>query len=50
MRASVMHEADGPESLRYEEVETPEPEPGEVLVRIEAAGVNRMDAEMIKGT
>lgn len=43
-----MHEADGPESLRYEEVETPEP--GEVLVRIEAAGVNRMDAEMIRGT
>lgn len=49
MKASVMREAGGPESLQYEDVETPEPTSEDVLVRIEAAGVNRMDAEMIKG-
>ena len=30
----------GPEVLKLEEVPTPQPGPGEVLVRIRAAGVN----------
>src|SRR5919198_2652291 len=34
MRAQVFH---GPGDLRYEEVAVPEPGPGEVLLRIEAA-------------
>jgi NADPH:quinone reductase len=40
MRAIVMHETGGPEVLRLEEVPVPELEPGQVLVRTEAIGVN----------
>ena len=43
MRAVVIHETGGPEVLRVEEVPEPEPGEGEVLVRVEAAGVNRFD-------
>ncbi len=39
----MIHETGGPEVLRYEEVPDPEPGEGEVLVRIEAAGVNHYD-------
>ncbi|WP_251096012.1 zinc-dependent alcohol dehydrogenase family protein [Streptomyces sp. Caat 7-52] len=37
------HETGGPEVLRLEDVEPGEPGPGEVLLRIEAIGVNRAD-------
>lgn len=40
MRAIRLHEHGGPDVLRYEEVPIPEPGPGEVLVRVHAAGVN----------
>ncbi|MCY4489279.1 MAG: quinone oxidoreductase [Deltaproteobacteria bacterium] len=43
MRAVRVHELGGPEVLRYEEVETPEPGPGEALVKVAAAGVNYLD-------
>ena len=43
MRAVVIHETGGPEVLRVGEVPEPEPSEGEVLVRVEAAGVNRFD-------
>lgn len=43
MRAVVVHEAGGPEVLRVEEVPDPRPDKGEVLVRVEAAGVNHID-------
>ncbi|QMV12099.1 zinc-binding dehydrogenase [Streptomyces lincolnensis] len=43
MRAVRLHEHGGPEVLRYEEVPVPEPGPGEVLVRVHAAGVNPPD-------
>ena len=38
------HASGGPEVLRIEEVDPGEPGPGEVLVRIEAIGVNRAEA------
>ncbi|HEX6510874.1 MAG TPA: zinc-binding dehydrogenase [Chloroflexota bacterium] len=41
MKAVVMHEFGGPEVLRFEEVPTPEPGPGEVLVKVGAVSVNR---------
>jgi NADPH:quinone reductase-like Zn-dependent oxidoreductase len=41
MMASVFHEHGGPEVLHYEEVSTPRPGPGEALVRVHAATVNR---------
>ncbi|GAB4544440.1 MAG: quinone oxidoreductase [Anaerolineae bacterium] len=43
MKAIRVHEYGGPEVLRYEEVPLPEPGPGEVRVKIEAAGVNYID-------
>lgn len=43
MRAVRLHEHGGPEVLRYEEVPVPDPGPGEVLVRVHAAGVNPPD-------
>ncbi len=42
-RAIRMHEAGGPEVLRYEEIPVGEPGPGEARVRIGAAGVNYVD-------
>ncbi|MCU1437481.1 MAG: quinone oxidoreductase [Naasia sp.] len=41
--AIVIRELGGPEVLRYEEVERPEPGPGEVLIQTAAVGVNFVD-------
>jgi NADPH:quinone reductase-like Zn-dependent oxidoreductase len=49
VRAVVIHETGGPEVLRVEEVPEPEPGDGEVLVRVEAAGVNRFDLNQRAG-
>jgi NADPH2:quinone reductase len=43
MKAMRVHAPGGPEALRYEEVERPVPGPGQVVVKIEAAGVNFID-------
>jgi NADPH:quinone reductase-like Zn-dependent oxidoreductase len=47
MKAVVFHEWGGPEVLRVEEVPTPNPGPGEVLLRVRAASVMRtLDCEV----
>src|SRR3989442_4054821 len=43
MKAIRVHTPGGPEALRYEDIERPAPGPGQVLVKIEAAGVNFID-------
>ncbi len=43
MRAVVMHERGGPDVLRYEEIPTPQPGAGDVLVAVRAATVNHTD-------
>src|SRR6266498_1033050 len=43
VRAVVLREAGGPEVLRVEEVPDPLPGEGEVLVRVEAVGINHVD-------
>jgi NADPH2:quinone reductase len=43
MRAAVVAEFGDPEVLTWSEWPDPEPEPGQVVVAIEAAGVNRAD-------
>ncbi len=43
MKAVRVHATGGPEVLQLEEVPTPSPGPGEVLIRVEAAGVNFID-------
>ncbi|MFD8013779.1 NADP-dependent oxidoreductase [Streptomyces sp. NPDC058955] len=49
MRAVRQHEYGGPEVLRVEEVERPEPLWTEVLVRVHAAGVNPVDCKTRSG-
>jgi NADPH2:quinone reductase len=50
MKAIRVHEFGGPENLKYEEIPTPKPGAGEVLVKIHAAGVNPYDTYMRTGT
>jgi NADPH2:quinone reductase len=50
MKAIRVHEFGGPPVLKLEEIPDPQPGPGEVLVRVRAAGVNPVDAYMHTGT
>src|SRR5216683_376871 len=43
MQAIRIHETGGPEVMLLEEVETPAPGQGEVLIKVAAAGVNYSD-------
>ena len=49
MKAVIIRETGGPDKLLYEEVNTPSPGAGEVLVRIRAAGVNHLDHDIREG-
>lgn len=49
MKAIRFHAYGGPDVLRLEEIPVPEIQSGEVLVRIQAAGVNFLDAYQRKG-
>lgn len=49
MRAVVVSEPGGVEALEVVDVEVPRPGPGEVLVRVTAAGVNRADLMQRRG-
>ncbi len=48
-RVVRFHELGGPEVLRIEEVDLPEPGPGEVRIRVKALGLNRAEALMRSG-
>src|SRR5207244_1725342 len=50
MKAIRVHEFGGPEVLRLEEVATPQPGPGQVLVRMHAIGVNPVETYIRAGT
>jgi len=50
MKAIQVHNFGGPEELKLEEIPTPKPAAGQVLVRIHAAGVNPYDTYMRAGT
>jgi NADPH:quinone reductase-like Zn-dependent oxidoreductase len=49
MRAVVLHETGGPEVLRVEEIDRPEPGDGQVLVRVRAASINPIEWKFRRG-
>ena len=49
MKAIRIHNYGGPEVLQYEDAPRPEPQAGEVLVRVRAAGVNPIDWKVREG-
>lgn len=50
MKAIVVKEFGAPEVMNLEEIETPEPNEDQVLVRVKAAGVNPVDTYIRTGT
>ncbi len=49
MKAIVVREFGGPETMKLEDVPDPTPGAGQVLVRLHAAGVNPYDTYMLRG-
>lgn len=49
MKAVLFRRHGGPEVLEYTEFPTPEPKPGEALIRLHAAALNRMDVMVRNG-
>ena len=50
MKAIRVHQFGGPDVMKLEDVPDPKPGPGQVLVRLHAAGVNPVDAYVRAGT
>jgi NADPH2:quinone reductase len=50
MKAIQIHETGGPEVLKLAELPIPQPGPGQVLIRVEAIGVNFIEIYFRKGT
>jgi NADPH:quinone reductase-like Zn-dependent oxidoreductase len=49
MRAWQLHDTEGPESYRLDEVDTPEPGPGEARVKMKIAALNHLDLWVSRG-
>src|SRR5271154_13454 len=49
MRAVLIHETGGPEVLRLEEAARPEPQDGQVLIRVHAVSVNPIEWKHRRG-
>ncbi len=49
MKAALVTTLGGPEALTIEEIEAPKPGPGEVVVRVRAAGLNFFDTLITRG-
>ncbi len=49
MKAILFRQHGGPEVLEYADIPAPQPEPGEILVRLRVAALNRLDLWVRKG-
>lgn len=49
MKAAIYHEYGGPEVVRIERVQPPEPGPGEALIEVRAAAMNHLDLWVRRG-
>jgi NADPH:quinone reductase-like Zn-dependent oxidoreductase len=49
MKAARIHTWGGTQSIQIEDVPTPEPKPGEVLIKVQAAGLNPIDVGVAHG-
>ena len=49
MKAAVVHQYGGPEVLSYEDVPVPTPSAGDILLKVEAAGVNPGESKIWQG-
>lgn len=50
MKAAVIRRFGNPDELRLEDIPTPEPRPGHVVIKVLAAGVNRFDHYIREGS
>ncbi len=50
MKAVVIHEFGDVDSLKYEDIERPSPKPGQVLIKVLAVGVERLDHYIREGS
>ncbi len=50
MKAAVLREFGDVDVLKYEDVPTPKPKPGHILIKVLAAGVNRLDHNLREGS
>jgi NADPH2:quinone reductase len=49
MKAIRVHQFGGPEVLKLEEIPDPKPQPGQILIRVKAAGVNPVETYIRQG-
>jgi NADPH:quinone reductase-like Zn-dependent oxidoreductase len=49
MKAVVLHEYGGPDRLKYQEWDDPQPNDGQILIRVVAAGINPIDWKIRSG-
>ena len=50
MKAAVIHQFGDTDVLKYEDIETPKPQSGHILIKVLAAGVNRLDHYLREGS
>ena len=50
MKAAVIHKFGDPTVLKYEDIQTPQPRPGHVLIKVLAAGIQRLDHYIREGS